>query len=80
MTTRNAQLTLIDTPRSWRLDDRTRAVGREGIARARAALRDGRHARTQDPPPPRTGRRGATDAADTPDGRGSRGPSHQAAA
>ncbi len=52
MTTRNAQLTLIDTPRSWRLDDRTRAVGREGIARARAALRDGVHARTQDPPGP----------------------------
>jgi hypothetical protein len=77
MTTRNAQLSLIDTPRPWRLDDRTRAVGREGIARARAALRDGRHARTQDPPSPRT------DTHDRPgnaDGRGSRRPSHQAAA
>jgi hypothetical protein len=50
MTTENAQLSLIDTPRSWRLDERTRAVGREGIARARAALREGRHVRSQDPP------------------------------
>jgi hypothetical protein len=50
MTTENAQLSLIDTPRSWRLDERTRAVGRQGIAQARAALREGRLARTQDPP------------------------------
>jgi hypothetical protein len=50
MTTENAQLSLIDTPRSWRLDERTRAVGRQGIARARAALREGRLGRTQDPP------------------------------
>jgi hypothetical protein len=41
--TTNAQLTLIETPRSWKLDDRTREVGREGIARARAALRAGLH-------------------------------------
>ncbi len=52
MTTQNAQLTLIETPRAWRLDERTRTVGREGIARARAALRSGVHARTQDPPVP----------------------------
>jgi hypothetical protein len=45
--TENAQLKLIDTPRSWKLDERTREVGREGIARARAALRAGRHTRTQ---------------------------------
>jgi hypothetical protein len=45
--TENAQLTLIDTPRSWKLDERTREVGREGIARARAALRAGLHTRTQ---------------------------------
>ena len=77
MTTRNAQLTLIDTPRSWRLDDRTRAVGREGIARARAALRDGRHVRTQDPPPPRSG---GGDAGRGAGVRGPRGRSHQAAA
>jgi len=76
MTTRNAQLSLIDTPRPWRLDDRTRAVGREGIARARAALRDGRHARTQDPPSPRSGAHDGRDA----DRRGADSPSHQAAA
>lgn len=52
MTTQNAQLTLIETPRVWRLDEHTRTVGREGIARARAALRSGVHARTQDPPLP----------------------------
>jgi hypothetical protein len=45
--TENAQLTLIDTPRSWKLDDKTREVGREGVARARAALRAGLHTRTQ---------------------------------
>jgi hypothetical protein len=50
MTSQHAQLTLIDTPRSWRLDEHTREVGREGIARARAALRNGLHDRTQDPP------------------------------
>ncbi|QGG94776.1 hypothetical protein [Actinomarinicola tropica] len=38
------QLVLIDSngsePDQWRLDDRTRQVGREGIAAARQALRD----------------------------------------
>ena len=80
MTTRNAQLSLIDTPRSWRLDDRTRAVGREGIARARAALRDGRHARTQDPPSPRPVTPGTHEGPATTDGQGAHSPSHQAAA
>ena len=42
--TENAQLTLIDTPRSWKLDQHTRDVGRDGVARARAALRAGVHA------------------------------------
>jgi hypothetical protein len=54
--TENAQLTLIDTPRSWKLDQHTRDVGREGIARARAALRAGAHARRSPgsaAPPPR---------------------------
>ena len=32
------QLTLL-TERDWRLDDRTRAIGRRGIAEARAVLR-----------------------------------------
>ena len=44
--TENAQLKLIDTPRSWKLDERTREVGREGVARARDALRAGLHTRT----------------------------------
>lgn len=33
------QLTLLETPPSWRLDERTREVGRRGVAEARAALR-----------------------------------------
>ena len=33
------QLTLIDTPPSWRLDEATKAAGRKGIAEARATLR-----------------------------------------
>lgn len=54
--TENAQLTLIETPRSWKLDERTREVGREGIARARAALREGlhdHHSASGAPPPGR---------------------------
>lgn len=37
-----SQLTLIDSPNDWRLDERTRQIGRAGIAKARAALREGR--------------------------------------
>ncbi len=34
------QLTLLEAPASsWRLDDKTREVGRKGLAEARAALR-----------------------------------------
>jgi hypothetical protein len=33
------QLTLIDTPHSWRLNEATKAAGRKGIAEARASLR-----------------------------------------
>jgi hypothetical protein len=33
-----SQLTLIDRPRTRRLDERTRIVGREGLAQARAVL------------------------------------------
>jgi hypothetical protein len=33
------QLTLLDTPPSWRIDEATREVGRRGIAEARASLR-----------------------------------------
>jgi hypothetical protein len=48
--TKDAQLTLIDTPRSRRMDRHTREVGRAGVAQAREALRAGRSARTTDPP------------------------------
>jgi len=33
------QLTLLEVPPSWRLDDATRQAGRQGIAAARASLR-----------------------------------------
>jgi len=37
----STQLTLIDGPeREWRLDDRTRSVGRRGIEEARRALQE----------------------------------------
>lgn len=32
------QLTLLERQSNWRLDDRTREIGRRGIAAARAAL------------------------------------------
>ncbi len=32
------QLTLLDTPPKWRIDEATREVGRRGIAEARASL------------------------------------------
>ena len=32
------QLTLIELPTGWHLDERTREVGRRGLAAARAAL------------------------------------------
>ncbi len=34
----SAQLQLIDTERTWKLDRRTVEIGRAGVARARAAL------------------------------------------
>jgi hypothetical protein len=43
------QLSLIDTPRTWRLDERTRATGRAGLARARAALAAGIESRGEAP-------------------------------
>jgi hypothetical protein len=33
------QLTLLETPPSWRLDEPTREAGRRGVAEARASLR-----------------------------------------
>lgn len=38
------QLKLIESNPSWRIDDRTKAVGRDGIERARAALAAARKA------------------------------------
>lgn len=40
------QLTLIDPQRTWRLDERTRQIGRRGVAEARAALAAHRPAET----------------------------------
>jgi hypothetical protein len=42
------QLTLIDAPADWRLDERTRRLGRAGIARARAALQVARRSSQDD--------------------------------
>lgn len=36
----NTQLRLLDSNRTWRLDERTREIGRAGVAQARAALRE----------------------------------------
>jgi hypothetical protein len=36
------QLVLLETPVDWRLDERTREIGRRGVASARAALRSTR--------------------------------------
>jgi hypothetical protein len=38
------QLALLEVPTVWRLDDETRVVGRDGVAQARAALREARQA------------------------------------
>jgi hypothetical protein len=35
----NDQLQLVDDHRSWKLDEKTRAAGRRGVAQAREALR-----------------------------------------
>jgi hypothetical protein len=47
------QLRLIDpTEVDWRLDERTKAIGRKGLERARAALRAARAPLPADPPAP----------------------------
>jgi hypothetical protein len=33
------QLTLVEAPREWKLDRRTREIGRKGVAEAREVLR-----------------------------------------
>ena len=48
MKTMKRQLVLLeDTPTVWRLDDHTRAVGLQGIAQAREALRQAERADRQ---------------------------------
>lgn len=48
------QLTLVEAPRHWKLDRRTREIGRRGVAEAREALRratppgEARHPATQE--------------------------------
>ena len=49
------QLTLLDTPPSWRLDEATKEAGRKGIAEARARLREaamGSRAKPEQPSSP----------------------------
>ena len=51
---KTAQLTLLSDERPWRLDEGTRRVGREGLAKARAALAV--HHQIQDHEIPENGR------------------------
>ena len=48
MGTMKRQLVLIETNPVWRLDERTREVGRRGVAKAREALAAAQHADTAD--------------------------------
>jgi hypothetical protein len=41
------QLSLLDTPPEWKLDEATRALGRKGVAEARASLREALARQTQ---------------------------------
>ena len=41
----NKQLTLLDTPPDWRIDEHMREIGRRGVESARAALREALAAR-----------------------------------
>ena len=41
------QLTLLDTPPAWRIDEATKAVGRKGLAEARASLQAARAAQAK---------------------------------
>ena len=43
------QLTLMENPTAWRLDERTREAGRRGIASARAVLAEHRPDAQQHP-------------------------------
>ena len=56
------QLTLLDTPPSWRIDEATKAVGRKGLAEARAALQAAIAHQHQPEPDPRPGHQRRTAA------------------
>ncbi len=43
------QLTLLEAPPDWRIDERTKEIGRRGLAQARAALQG--HSPTTQPLP-----------------------------
>lgn len=43
------QLTLLEEPPEWRIDERTKEIGRRGLAQARAALQ--RHSAAAQPAP-----------------------------
>ncbi len=45
------QLTLLEAPPDWRIDERTKEIGRRGLAQARAALQ-GRNPAPQPTPTP----------------------------
>ncbi len=45
------QLALLEAPPDWRIDERTKEIGRRGLAQARAALQ-ARSAAQPAPPPP----------------------------
>lgn len=45
------QLTLLEIPPTWRLDDATREAGRRGVAEARASLRAALAAHVDQPRP-----------------------------
>ena len=45
------QLTLLEAPPDWRIDERTKEIGRRGLAQARAALQ-GRYPEARPVPTP----------------------------
>jgi hypothetical protein len=45
------QLTLLEAPPDWRIDERTKEIGRRGLAQARAALQSHSPATQHSPTP-----------------------------
>jgi len=44
------QLVLLEQPEPWRLDERTKEIGRRGVAKAREALREARREALENQP------------------------------